>query len=260
MLPARPVARPPAPVIPAARVLRHVAAQRPLVADLRRRHQFGRFHQQPEPLPHHRVPHHLGQRRQRADLQPAVDLLDPPQLRRSGSGRRPRSSASPGPSASRTCPARPPAPTRPTRADPAAPAHRHMLAGWNSSNAGITSRITAIRLSFEAGGSGLEAQSGLPDAIEPRVTEFPKCEPSALRACGCPFSSDVRIMSAVTGARRNTSSPTAAAIAFSDRAACRRRPAARRRRARRPAFPDRGCRPRRTCSLAGASRIVGGLL
>ncbi len=77
---ARPVARPAAAVIPAARVLRDVAAERPLVADLRRGHQFGRFHQQPELLLHHRVVHHLGQRRRRADLEAAVHLLDPAQL------------------------------------------------------------------------------------------------------------------------------------------------------------------------------------
>ncbi len=80
-VPARPVARPPAPVIPAPRVLRHVPAQRPLVPDLRRRHQFRRFHQQPEPLPHQGVLHHLGQCRQRPDFQPAVQVLDSPQLR-----------------------------------------------------------------------------------------------------------------------------------------------------------------------------------
>ena len=49
------VARPAAAVIPAARVLRHVAAERPLVADLRRGHQLRRLHQQPELLPHHRM-------------------------------------------------------------------------------------------------------------------------------------------------------------------------------------------------------------
>ena len=56
-----------------------VPAQRPLVPDLRRGHQFRRLRQQPELLLHHRVPHHLGQRRRRPDLEPAVHFLDPAQ-------------------------------------------------------------------------------------------------------------------------------------------------------------------------------------
>ena len=70
------VAGPAAAVVPAARVLRHVAAERALVADLRRGDQLRRFHQQAELLAHHRVLDDLGERRHRADLEAAVDFLD----------------------------------------------------------------------------------------------------------------------------------------------------------------------------------------
>ena len=73
---AGPVAGPPAAVVPAARVLRHVAADGPLIADLRRGHELGRLHQQPELVAHHRIAHDLRERRARADLEATVQRLD----------------------------------------------------------------------------------------------------------------------------------------------------------------------------------------
>jgi hypothetical protein len=79
-VPARAIAFPAAAVIPAARVLRHVAADRSLIADLRRGRQFGAFREQAELLLHHRIADHLGQRGHGADLEAAVNLFDAAQF------------------------------------------------------------------------------------------------------------------------------------------------------------------------------------
>ena len=104
--------------------------------------------------------------------------------------------------------------------------------GCSSSNAGITSRITAIVVSSgpaEAGPteSGLRALGRLKPA--PTSVGAPQCPATDVGAgfsrpiymCACngscirrPCSSDIRMMSDVTGARRNASTPTASAIAF----------------------------------------------
>src|SRR5437762_1049455 len=65
------VARPAGTVIPAARVLRDVAADRSLVADLRRGCRFGRVHQDGVALADDRVAHDIAERRHRADLEAA---------------------------------------------------------------------------------------------------------------------------------------------------------------------------------------------
>jgi len=70
------VAGPAAAVVPAARVLRDVAAERALVADLRRGDQLRRFHQQAELFAHQRVLDDFRERRHRADLEAAVGFLD----------------------------------------------------------------------------------------------------------------------------------------------------------------------------------------
>ena len=70
------IAVPSAAVVPAARVLRHIAADGALVADLRRRDQLRGFGQQTEPLAHQRMAMDLGERRHRADLKAAVRVLD----------------------------------------------------------------------------------------------------------------------------------------------------------------------------------------
>src|ERR1035437_86197 len=62
------VARPTASVIPAARVLRNIAAECSLVTDLRRRHQFRGLRQQTILLLDDGMIHHLGERGHGADL------------------------------------------------------------------------------------------------------------------------------------------------------------------------------------------------
>jgi len=69
---ARAVTRPPGAVIVAARVLRYVAADGPLVADLRRGSQFGAFRKQSEALLDDGILHHLGERSHRSNLDAAV--------------------------------------------------------------------------------------------------------------------------------------------------------------------------------------------
>ena len=67
------IARPARAVIPAARILRHVAADRPLIANLRRRRRFGAFEQNPVALAHDGMPNHFGERRHRANLETVAD-------------------------------------------------------------------------------------------------------------------------------------------------------------------------------------------
>ena len=81
------VAVPAVAVVPAPRVLHQVPAQRPLVADLRRRHQLRRLGQQPVLAAHVRVPDDLAQLRHRPDRQAAArrrangaQLLDAPEV------------------------------------------------------------------------------------------------------------------------------------------------------------------------------------
>src|SRR5205085_7124122 len=71
------VAGPAGAVIPAARVLRDVAADRALVADLRRGGGFRRVHQDRVAVADDRMPHDVGERRHRADLDAAVALAHP---------------------------------------------------------------------------------------------------------------------------------------------------------------------------------------
>src|SRR6185503_5310331 len=66
---AGPVARPAGPVVPAARVLRYVAADGALVANLRRGRRLGGLGQDAEALLHRRMPHDAGQRGHRAALE-----------------------------------------------------------------------------------------------------------------------------------------------------------------------------------------------
>src|SRR4029079_14692579 len=68
----RAVAGPAGPIIPAACVLRYVAPDRPLVANLGRCGGFGRLGQNGVTLPDDWVPDDLGERRHRADLDTAV--------------------------------------------------------------------------------------------------------------------------------------------------------------------------------------------
>src|SRR5207247_2823212 len=68
------IACPAAAVVPAARVLRHVAADGALIADLRRRHQLRRFHQQRVLLADDGMLDDLGQRSHRADLDASAGL------------------------------------------------------------------------------------------------------------------------------------------------------------------------------------------
>jgi hypothetical protein len=74
------VAGPAAAVVPAARVLRHVAANRSLISDLRRGYVLGRFHQNRILLANDRVLDDFGERRHRADLDAAIRLADAAQL------------------------------------------------------------------------------------------------------------------------------------------------------------------------------------
>src|SRR4029078_11427821 len=69
------IAGPPGTVIPAARVLRHVAPERALMANLRRCHQRSGLRQQPEALLDHRIVRPVGQRRRRADLETSIGGL-----------------------------------------------------------------------------------------------------------------------------------------------------------------------------------------
>src|ERR1700693_4222642 len=74
------VARPARAVIPTTRILGHVAADRALIADLRGRGCLGGLRQETVLLPHDRMPHHFGQSRHRADLEPAADGANATQL------------------------------------------------------------------------------------------------------------------------------------------------------------------------------------
>src|SRR5439155_155028 len=71
---------PPAAVVPAARVLRHVAADRSLIANLRRGDQLRRFGEQPELVADDRMVDDLRERRHRADLEAAAGVFDPDEL------------------------------------------------------------------------------------------------------------------------------------------------------------------------------------
>src|SRR5207247_7587927 len=77
---ARAITGPAAAVIPAACVLRHVAAQGALVPNLRRGDELGGLHQNRELLAHYRMLDDFSERRHRADLEAAVGLLDAVQL------------------------------------------------------------------------------------------------------------------------------------------------------------------------------------
>src|SRR6185503_19058758 len=69
------IAGPPGTVVPAARVLLAVAAERPLIANLRRGDQRGSLREQPEALPHRGIVGHLGERRRRANFETTVGGL-----------------------------------------------------------------------------------------------------------------------------------------------------------------------------------------
>src|ERR1700730_437077 len=62
------VAGPPAAVIPATRVLRNIPANRALVANLRRSHEFGGLRQNRILLSDQRMPHYVAKNRRSADL------------------------------------------------------------------------------------------------------------------------------------------------------------------------------------------------
>ena len=68
------VAVPAAAVVPAARILRHVAAERSLVSNLRRGDEPGRLGKHAELLADSGVLGHFGQRGRRADLEAAVGV------------------------------------------------------------------------------------------------------------------------------------------------------------------------------------------
>ena len=78
---AGPVASPSRPVVPATRILRHVAPERPLVANLRRGDELGGLAQERELPAHLGIPYDLGERRGSPDLEAAVAFLDATQLR-----------------------------------------------------------------------------------------------------------------------------------------------------------------------------------
>ena len=74
------VARPARTVVPAARVLRHVAAKRALIADLRRGHQFRGLRQQSVLLLDDGVVHDFGERRHRADFDAVAGRANAPEF------------------------------------------------------------------------------------------------------------------------------------------------------------------------------------
>ena len=74
------IARPTRAVVPAARVLRNVAAERALVANLRRRHQFRGLRQQSVFLFDDGMVHDFGQRRHGADFDSVVGSANAPQF------------------------------------------------------------------------------------------------------------------------------------------------------------------------------------
>ena len=74
------IARPTAAVIPAARVLRNIAAERSLIADLRRCHQLRSLRQQTILLLDDGMIHHLSERGHRADLDAIARRANSPQF------------------------------------------------------------------------------------------------------------------------------------------------------------------------------------
>ena len=78
---AGPVAMEAGAVIPTARILRDVAAERGGVADLRARHAAGRIRQHLVLAADDRIGGDLGERRERADLDPVRSLADAFELR-----------------------------------------------------------------------------------------------------------------------------------------------------------------------------------
>src|SRR4029077_7527953 len=80
------ITRPAAPVIPATRILGHVAADRALIANLGRGCRLSRTWKDTELLPNHSVTNHFGERGHRANLEPiarrthAAQLIDLAQI------------------------------------------------------------------------------------------------------------------------------------------------------------------------------------
>src|ERR1035438_10416086 len=230
------VARPTASVIPAARVLRNIAAECSLVADLRRRHQFRGLRQQTVLLLDDGMIHHLGERGHGADLDTiagranSAQFLDSAQIDHS---LRLLDSI-----------------FQPVEAVETSGQHQ-----------GVGSVPCEKLLRVSDGTRLIQLERGhyvSNDSHDPPSNLHQIC---AISACciGRPASSDVRIVSAFTGARWKISSPSASERAFKTEA--HPPPTGGSPTPRAPAgVSGSGISNAVHCILTGTSRIVGGLL